>query len=85
MEQKAEQSRKRGDHTSGSSRLGTLTHDAARKKGLSNNEFAAAIGADPSTVSRIFSGKRLPSAELLTKIEHELGVTAEKVYRALWQ
>lgn len=77
MEQKAEQARKGGDHTSGSSRLGMLVHDAARKKGLSNKEFAAAIGVDPSTVSRIFSGKRLPSAELLTKIECQLVIIAE--------
>lgn len=85
MDRKSERERKGGDHTSGSSRLGMLVHDAARKKGLSNKELAAAIGVDPSTVSRIFPGKRLPSAGLLTKIEHELGVTAEEVYRTLWQ
>lgn len=46
-------------------------------------QLAKKFGVTPSMVSRILSGRRMPSAKLLIIVAHELEITVEELYQAL--
>ena len=70
-----------GDHMSGNATLALMLAAAMRKAGMNQRELAHRLGVKPASICRILSGRRAPSAEILVKICHELGVDMEQVYR----
>ena len=51
---------------------------AAASKGLSQVELADALGTNPTTISRIFGGKRAATFEIVLAAAQYFGVTVER-------
>lgn len=72
-----------GDHFSGNRSISVLLASRVSERGGTFCQLAEKFHVDSSTMSRILSGRRIPSAELLILIAHELGVSTDDLYRAL--
>lgn len=57
--------------------IGTIIRTLRENKNLSQKELALQIGVSKSMVNKYESGVRRPSLEVLRKICHTLGVTAD--------
>jgi len=53
------------------------------KPGTTIQELADETGLDQSSLSRIFSGNRIPGGDSLNKIARSLGMSMDQVYSAL--
>lgn len=59
--------------------IGTIIRTLREDKELSQSELALQIGVSKSMVNKYESGARRPSLEVLRKICHTLGVTADNL------
>lgn len=64
------------------SNFGEWLRDELAQHGISQTELAYKIGVTPAQVSRIISGERSTSNEVLVNIAHILKLPPEQVYRA---
>jgi transcriptional regulator with XRE-family HTH domain len=59
--------------------VGDRVRELRQRKGLSGKEVAARAGIPPETLSRIENGKMVPSAAMMEKLAHGLGVPAHQI------
>jgi transcriptional regulator with XRE-family HTH domain len=57
--------------------MSTTLHNARESAGMSLLEVAIAIGVNPSTISRLENGLRLPMHETAQRLEELFGCTLE--------
>lgn len=68
-----------GANMSPASQLAELVRTAREAKGLSRKQLADLAGLDPSYLSRIESGERLPSRDLVLALADALGVSDQQM------
>lgn len=71
------------DHISGNPAIAVLVSTAARERGVTQEELAAMLHVSRSQISRIMSGSRNPSCDVLIKLCYELEITIEELYIAM--
>lgn len=72
-----------GDHKSGNPAVALVFAHRCHELEMSHEEIARRVGVSRSTISRVFSGRRMPSMKLAMSLCHELGIKVDEIYSAL--